>query len=174
MTPSMSNRTFAALIAAVSLAVPAAAVADSGHEKPHEEKAVKEFSKDRAKAKREHRHKHRHGKKATYVFKGMFVAPDTVDVLAGNAHVRKGGYVGQAVTFDFEEAKIVADDTNGDGMVDLTDVGDGDLVLVQARMAKGSECAMAAVEEVVDPLVARKLIVIAHAPAEEEEPVADA
>jgi hypothetical protein len=129
--------------------------------------------KDKAKGK----HKHRHGKKATYVFKGAYAAPDTVEVLAGNAHVRKGGYVGQSVTFDFEHARIDADDTNGDGYVDLADVGDGDVVLVLARMAKGSECATAAVEDEdedeVPPLVARKLIVIERAPAE-EEPVDDA
>ncbi len=145
----MNKNVIAALFAAAALAVPAVATADTGHDKPHEKKAAKEGNGKKA-------------KKATYVFKGSFTAPGTVEVLSGNARVRKGGYVGQALTFDFATAKVVAADTNADLKVDVADVKDGDLVLVQVRVPKGAELA--------EPLVARKLIDKTNAPVEDEEP----
>jgi hypothetical protein len=74
-------------------------------------------------------------------------------VRSGNAHVRKGGFVGEAVTFDFSNARVIVADTNADGQRDVADVHDGDLVLVQARLAKGTRFA-----EGSEALVAGKLI----------------
>jgi hypothetical protein len=142
----MDNRVIAALLGAAALAVPAAAVADPGHDKGN------------GKAKQ--------AKKTMYVFKGTFTAPGTVAVRSGNARVKKGGFVGQAVTFDFASARVVAADTNADQKVDLADVKDGDVVLVQARVAKGTEYA-AGLSAV--PVVARKLVDKTNAPVEDEE-----
>jgi hypothetical protein len=155
----MNKRVIAVLLGAAALAVPAAALADAGHDKGQEKKAAKEVVKGKGKK----------AKKTMYVFKGSFAAPGTVDVRSGNAHARKGGFVGQAVTFDFADAKIVAADTNADQKIDLADVKDGDLVLVQARMAKGTDYAPAAEGETAEPLVARKLIDKTNAPLDDGE-----
>jgi hypothetical protein len=155
----VNNRVIAALLGAAALAVPTAAVADPGHNKGHEKQTAKEIVNGKGKR----------AKKTMYVFKGTFAAAGTVEVRSGNARVRKGGFVGQAVTFDFADAKIVAADTNGDQKVDLADVKDGDLVLVQARMAKGTKYAPAAEGETAEPLAARKLIDQTNAPVEDEE-----
>jgi hypothetical protein len=88
-------------------------------------------------------------------------------VVSGNAHVRKGGFIGHQVTFDFAGARVVVADTNADQKLDLTDVKDGDLVLVQARV-KGT--VYAAPAETVAGIVARKLIDKTNRPAEDEEP----
>jgi hypothetical protein len=156
----MNNRVIATLLGAAALAVPAAAVADPGQDKSDGKQTAKEVVKGKGKK----------AKKRMYVFKGSFAAPGTVQVRSGNDHVRKGGFVGQAVTFDFADAKIVAGDTNADQKVDLADVKDGDLVLVQARMLKGTEYAPAAEGEIAEPLAARKLIDKTNAPVEDEEP----
>jgi hypothetical protein len=153
----MNNHVIAALLGAAALAVPAAAVADSGRGKGHGEQTAKETPKSKGTK----------AKQRMYVFKGAFAAPGTVEVRSGNAHVRKGGFVGQAVTFDFASARIVAADTNADQAVDLSDVKDGDLVLVQARMAKGTEHVAAVEGETAQPLVARKLIDKTNAPVED-------
>ena len=102
-------------------------------------------------------------KKVMYVFKGTFTAPGTVGVTSGNSHVRKGGLVGEAVTFDFASAKVVAADTNADQKVDVTDVKDGDVVLVQARVAKRTKHA-----EDAEAIGARKLVDKTNAPVEDE------
>jgi hypothetical protein len=125
----MNKRTIAVALGAAALAVPAAAVAQPGHGKDKPPKKAKTVN---------------------FVFKGTFNAPGTVTVSAGNAHVRKGGYVGTEVTFDLDDAKIVGVDTTADGKVDLADVADGDKVLVQARVAKGTAPA--------SELAARKLV----------------
>lgn len=125
----MNKRTIAVALGAAALAVPAAAVAQPGHGKDKPPKKAKTVN---------------------FVFKGTFTAPGTVTVSAGNAHVRKGGYVGTEVTFDLDDAKIVGVDTTADGKVDLADVADGDKVLVQARVAKGTAPA--------SELAARKLV----------------
>ena len=98
-----------------------------------------------------------------YVFKGKFSAPGTVEVTSGNSHVRKGGFVGEAVTFDFASAKVVAADTNADQKVDVTDVKDDDVVLVQARAAKRTTYA-----EDAEAIAARKLVDKTNAPVEDE------
>jgi len=129
----MNKRTIAVALGAAALAVPAAAVAQPGHGKDKPPKKAKTVN---------------------FVFKGTFTAPGTVTVSAGNAHVRKGGYVGTDVTFDLDDAKIIGVDTTADGKVDLADVADGDKVLVQARVAKGTKHGTAPGSE----LAARKLI----------------
>ena len=134
----MNQRLIAAAVAAAALAIPAAAVAKPDPGKHHEKHAAKAHSKKT--------------KKVMFIFKGTFTA-GTVDVTAGNAHVRKGGFVGQAVAFDFTDARIRAADTNGDQQVDLTDVKDGDKVLVQARMARRTKYV-----DVADAIPARKLV----------------
>lgn len=144
----MHTRTILAALAAAALAVPAAAVADSGPGKGHDKPAKK-------------------AKTVTYVFKGTFTAPGTVAVTSGNAHVRKGGYVGQSVTFDLASAKVVGVDTNADLKVDAADVADGDKVLVQARIAKGTKWAAPAEGETAAAVVARKLVDKTGAPEED-------
>ena len=133
----MNQRLITAVVAAAALAVPTAAVAKPDHSN-HEKHAAKSHSKKT--------------KKVMFVFKGTFTA-GAVDVTAGNAHVRKGGFVGQSVTFDLADAKIRAADTNGDQQVDVADVKDGDKVLVQARVARRTTFA-----DVTDAIPARKLI----------------
>ena len=170
----MNKRIVIAALAAAALAVPTVAAAQPGHGKGH---AKKERVSGKAKK----------AKKVTFVFKGTFTAPGTVQVLAGNAHARKGGFVGQTVTFDFATAKVVVADTNGDLALNVTDVKDGDLVLVQARLAKRTKFAPAAteveagaeveaeagaeVEAEVEPeaLVARKLVDKTNPPVEVED-----
>jgi hypothetical protein len=149
MGKTMNKRIVAAALGAAVLAIPTAALADSGHGKA---------AKDHAKT----------AKKVTFVFKGTFTAPGTVEVVSGNAHVRKAGFVGHQVSFDFAHAGVVAADTNTDQKVDLTDVKDGDLVLVQARVVKGTAYTASADGEAAAAIVARKLIDKTNAPAEDE------
>ena len=140
----MNKRIPALLLSAAMLAVPTAATA-----KDHGQKHAKQEHKS---------HSKKQGKKVTFVFKGTFAAPGTLTVTSGNSHVRKGGFVGQAVTFDLAAAKIVVADTNGDGERNLADVKDGDKVLVQARVAKRTKYAAPAEGETAAALVARKLV----------------
>lgn len=144
----MNIRITAAALAAAAFALPAAATADPGNGKGQEKKqAAAKEGKGKQKA-----------KTVTYVFKGTFAAPGTVTVTSGNAHVRKGGYVGQAISFDLTTAKVAGVDTNGDQKVDVADVTDGDKVLVQARIAKGTTFAAPAEGETAAAIVARKLV----------------
>jgi hypothetical protein len=151
----MNTRIIAAALAVAALSVPAVAVADSGKGKGQE----KQTTKAHGKAKQP--------KKVMFVFRGKFSAPGTVDVTSGNSHVRKGGFVGEAVTFDLANAKVVAADTNGDQKVDVSDVKDGDVVLVQARVAKRTKHA-----EDAEAIAARKLVDKTNAPVEDEAPAA--
>jgi hypothetical protein len=149
----MNTRIIAAALAAAALSVPTIAVADPGKGKGQE----KQTTKAHGKAKQP--------KKVMFVFKGTFTAPGTVDVTSGNSHVRKGGFVGQAVTFDLANAKVVATDTNADQKVDLSDVKNGDVVLVQARVAKRTKHA-----EDAEAIAARKLVDKTNRPVEDEGP----
>ena len=119
----MNTRIIAILLGAAALAVPAAAGAHSEHERP---------GKDMDK----HHGKHKRAKKVTFVFKGEFIESGLVEVMWGNSHVRRGGFLGETVEFDLERAKVVVADTNGDGRRDVADVADGDRVLVIARLHK--------------------------------------
>ena len=163
----MNTRILVAAVTAAALAVPATAVAQPGKGRGAEKPA-------------------KVGKKTqnvTFVFKGTFTAPGTIEVLAGNAHARKGGFVGEAITVDLASAKLVVADTNGDGTVDVADVKDGDRVLVQARMLKRTKYMPPVEDEAPEAeatgdqaaesegaIVARKLIARADAPGEDAEP----
>jgi carbohydrate-selective porin OprB len=144
----MNTRNIAAVLGAAALVLPAAAVADPGH--GNDKKPAKEVVKGKAKPKK--------AKTVMFVFKGTFTAPGTVTIVSGNAHVRKGGYVGQSVSFDLATARIVGVDTNADQKVDVADVADGDNVLVQARVAKRTKYVAPAEGETAEAIVARKLI----------------
>jgi hypothetical protein len=135
---AMNQRILIAIVALAALAIPTAAVAKPDHGKHQGKHAEKSHGKKT--------------KKVMFVFKGTY-SGGVVDVAAGNAHVRKGGFVGQSVTFDFTDAKVRAADPNGDQQVDVTDVKDGDKVLVQARVAKRTQYA-----DVAGAIPARKLV----------------
>jgi hypothetical protein len=153
----MNKHIIVATLAAASLAVPTGAVAQPGKSKGHDNRTAKAHGKAKQ------------PKKVMFVFKGKFTATGTVEVTSGNSHARKGGFVDHAVTFDFVNAKVVAADTNADQKVDVTDVKDGDVVLVQARVAKGTKYAEDGVA-----ISARKLVDKTNAPVENEgtEPAA--
>jgi hypothetical protein len=140
----MNSRLITATVAAAALTIPSVAVAKPDPGKRHDTRAAQGHGK---------------GKTVTFVFKGTFSAPGTLEVLSGNAHVRKGGFVGRAVTFDFANAKVVAADTNADQRVNVADVKDGDAVLVQARIGRRTKYA-----EGVDAIPARKLVDKTNAP----------
>ena len=156
----MNKRVFAAVLGAVALAVPAGAAADPGHGKTESKAPGGKGTAKRA-------------KKVTFVFNGSFGADGVVTVSAGNAHVRKGGFVGQPVTFDFASARVVAADTNGDQKVDLTDVKVGDVVQVKARLGKGTKYAVPADGETAEPPVAGQLIDETNAPLDNDAKPAD-
>ena len=180
----MINRWMAVVLGAAVLAVPGTALAKGdhakgkGHEKTHKvEKKAKHKKAKKAK------------KPASYVFKGVYKGDGVVTVTSGNSRVRKGGYVGQDVTFDLSKAKIVAADSDGVAGVSAADVKAGDKVLVQARLPRGTKApapapaeetpeATASTEEpVVDEapaaIVARKLVVLSRPAAEVEAPEAE-
>jgi hypothetical protein len=60
-------------------------------------------------------------------------------------------------------------DTDGDGTHDLTDVLDGDRVLVQARMAKGAKFVAPTEGETAETIAARKLVDKTNPPIEDTD-----
>jgi hypothetical protein len=92
-----------------------------------------------------------------YVFKGTYSGDGNVAVDHGNAHVRKAGLVGTTVSFDLAGAKIVVADNNSDGSKDLADVGNGDRVVVKARLPR--------TDPPGQPFTAKQLVDQTHAPA---------
>jgi hypothetical protein len=164
----MDKSVIAVVLGAVALAIPTAAAADPGHRMGHGHGQ----SAPTVKVKPERTGKAKKVKTVMFVFKGSFAAPGTVAVVAGNAQARKGGFVGQSVSFDVSGAKVVADDTNGDSAIDVSDVKDGDLVLVQARLPKGAKFAVTAAGSTPPAIVARKLIDKTNAPQAADEPSA--
>ena len=178
----MTNRWMAVVLGAAVLAVPGTAVAKNDHagrarRRARPTKAHKHSAKKEKKAKKAK-------KPSTYIFKGVYKGDGVVTVSSGNSRVRKGGYVGQDVTFDLSKAKIVAADSDGVAGVSAADVKAGDKVLVQARLPRGTKApapapapetpeATASTEEpVVDEapaaIVARKLVVLSRPAAEVE------
>ena len=145
----------AVLLGTAALALPAAALAQPGGGKRHDKPATQHVAKK--------------AKKVTFVFKGTFTAPGTVQVIAGNAHARKGGFVGNAVTFDFASAKLVVADTDASGTVDVADVKDGDAVLVQARLPRRTEYTLPSDEEIAEAIIARKLVDRTNPPVEDDD-----
>jgi hypothetical protein len=150
----MSTRVLVAAVTAAALVVPAGAVAQPGKGKGAEKPARVDGKKT---------------KKVTFIFRGTFTAPGTIQVLAGNAHARKGGFVGQTITVDLASAKLVVADTNADGALDVTDVKDGDRVLVLARIAKGTMFVAPAEGEAAETVLARKLVDKTNPPVEDAE-----
>jgi hypothetical protein len=100
-------------------------------------------------------------KTATYVVKGVWNADGTVTVSGGNARVRKGGLVGQTLTFTLDTAKLRVADTNADGAVTAADVVAGDKVVIQARLPR--------TEPGTGPFAARKLVDQTHPAVEEQD-----
>ena len=100
-------------------------------------------------------------KTANYVVKGVWNADGTVTVAGGNARVRKGGLVGQTLTFTLDGAKLRVADTNADGAVTAADIVAGDKVVIQARLPR--------TEPGEGPFAARKLVDQTHPAAEEQE-----
>jgi hypothetical protein len=149
---TMNTRIVVAALSAAALMVPAVAVAKPDHGKGHQKQTAKAHGKGKK------------AKKVMFVFKGTLTAPDTVTVVSGNSHVRKGGFVGRPVAFDFADVRVVAADTNADQKVDMADVKVGDVVLVQARVARRTEYAQDA-----PAIAARKLVDKTNAPVEDDE-----
>jgi hypothetical protein len=98
----------AAGLGVLALAIPAGAVADSGKEKTR-----------------------------NYNAKGTYAGDGVVNVEQGNGAVKKAGWRGQAIAFDFSQADIRTEDRNGDGEETLEDVAVGSKVRVKAELAKG-------------------------------------
>lgn len=122
---SKLRRNLATAIGVVALAVPAAALAGAGHGHGH----------GHGHAHPNHGHGHGHpNHPVTYVFKGTYNGEGSVHVLHGNVHVKKAGLVGQDVQFDLTNARLTVADTNGDNVVDASDVEVGDRVVVKARL----------------------------------------
>jgi hypothetical protein len=165
----MNKRVIAAVLGAAALAAPTAAAAHDDHGRGHGSKPTDDAVRVKHEGKGRGKDKVRKPKTVTFVFKGSFTAPGTVAVVAGNSHVRKGGFVGQAVTLDLSGARIVSSDTNGDGKIDVTDVQDGDVVLVQARVPKGTKYAAPGEGETAAAIVARKLVDKTHARDRDDE-----
>jgi len=178
----MINRWMAVVLGAAVLAVPGTALAKGdhakgkGHEKTHKVERQAKQEKASKKAK----------KPASYVFKGVYKGDGVVTVSSGNSRARKGGYVGQDVTFDLTTAKVVAADTDGVAGVTAADVEAGDLVLVQARLPRGTKAPEPTTEEPTatestgDPVSeapavvkARKLVVLSRPSVEDDEPEAE-
>ncbi len=181
----MINRWMAVVLGAAVLAVPGTAVAKGDHGKGHG-KAKHE--------KAEHHKSHKHGKKdraakpkkakkpKNFVFHGVYKGDGVVTVVSGNSWVRKGGYVGKDVTFDLSAAKLIVADTDGVPGVTAADVQAGDVVLVQARLPRGSKAPEpvvaptaeasgddAPVEDAPAAIKARKLIDFTHPPVSEDQ-----
>jgi len=103
----------------------------------------------------------------TYIFKGTY-SGGMVTVTKGNKHVKRAGLVGTEVAFNFSETRVKVADTNGDGTRDLTDVSDGDRVVVKARLPRKAPGS--------GPFAARKLVDqthVANARAKDEGEDAD-
>jgi hypothetical protein len=98
------------------------------------------------------RHAQRPDRAVPYVFKGTFhAAGPSVSVVRGNRHVRRAGLVGQEVAFDLSTARVRVADVNGDGMRDSADLQEGDVVVVKARLPRGTPgTAPFAAQRVVD------------------------
>jgi hypothetical protein len=162
----VSKRMIAVVLGAAALAVPGTAVAGPGNGK---DKAADKVTKQERKKDKSSKAK----KAVTFVFKGVYKGDGVVTVQSGNAHTRKGGYVGKDVTFDLASAKIVAAEFDNVPGLTAADLQVGDQVLVQARLPRGTKAPAAAEEgaEPVEPaaIVARKVIDKTHPPVEDVE-----
>jgi hypothetical protein len=100
-------------------------------------------------------------KGVTYVFKGTYEGDGAVTVDHGNAHVKKADLIGETVSFDLADAKIVVADNNADGKRDLSDVATGDRVVVKSRMPR--------TEPAEQPFPARQLVDQTHLAEADED-----
>jgi hypothetical protein len=173
----LSKRIVAVAVAAAVLAVPSVAAANSGHGKGkgHEKAARKRATKQERRSS-----KKKAPKNVSFIFKGIYKGDGVVTVQSGNAHVRKGGFVGQDVTFDLSAAKVLAAEFDGVAGLSAGDLQVGDSVLVQARLPRKTKAPEAAQEgaategattETDEPaaIKARKVIDKTHPKAEEQE-----
>jgi len=133
------RRTLIAALGVAALAIPSAAIAGQGENHGHG-----------------HANGHSKPHNVAYVFKGTYEGESTVKVAHGNARVRKGGFVGQIVSFDLSGARITVADTNSDTLTDLNDVAVGDKVLVKAMLPKG--------DPGTQPFPAKRLVDQTHPP----------
>ena len=140
---SKTHRRVVALLGAGILLVPAVAGAKPG---PKPEKPAKPAKPV---------------KTSTYVFKGVWHVDGSVTVSAGNAKVRKGGFIGETVAFDVTGAKLRVADTDADGAVTVADLLEGDKVVVQAKLPR--------TDPGEAPFAARKVVDQTHPKVDEEE-----
>ena len=181
----MTNRWMAVVLGAAVLAVPGTALAKGDHAKGKDkqkshQKAEKHGSKHEKKSKSK-----KAAKGKSFVFKGVYKGAGVVTVASGNGRVKKGGYVGQDVTFDLSAAKLIVADTDGVPGITADDVQAGDVVLVQARLPRGTKAPSTeestedttatestddeTVEETDDAIKARKLIDKTHPPVKSDD-----
>jgi hypothetical protein len=167
----MSKQIVAAAVVAVALAaLPDGAAAGQGKGKGREKAAAKQ-ERTAAKAK----------KAVMFVFKGVYEGNGVVAVDKGNSHVKRAGFVGTDVTFDLAAAKVVAAEFDNVPGITAGDLQVGDVVLVQARLPRGTKApeAPAATTEGAAPaeptaIKARKVVDKTHPPVDDEAEAASA
>lgn len=147
------TRSALAILAAGSLAAPAAAAAKGtpDHGPAKSSRADAHAGKRHANAKR--------NPTVTYVFKGTVVS---VDAAAGTVAIKlaKVNHQGRSarnltVTFDLTKASVAVADVNADSAANVADIAAGDRVLVQARLPRRSP-------DLTGTLIARKLVDQTH------------
>ena len=164
MTMTTLTRSALAILAAGSLAAPAAASAkarpDDGRGQSTGTAAHPGKGHDNAKR----------NPTVTYVFKGTVAS---VDAATGTAAIKvaKVNHQGRSargltVTFDLSEATVAVADINADGAANVADVAAGDRVLVHARLPRRSA-------DLTGTVVARKLVDQTH-PARATDAVTEA
>ena len=166
----MSKRMIAVVLGAAVLAVPGTALAGPGKGK---DKAAEKVAKQERKTTKGKKDKPSKAKKGvTFVFKGVYKGDGVVTVQSGNAHAKKGGYLGKDVTFDLASAKVVAAEFDNVAGLTAADLQVGDQVLVQARLPRGTKAPVAAEEggEAAETaaIVARKVIDKTHPPVDDD------
>jgi hypothetical protein len=164
----MSKRMIAVVLGATVLAVPGTAVAGPGHGKG-KGKAAEKVAKHERKTNGKKDKSAKAKKAVTFIFKGVYKGEGVVSVQSGNAHAKKGGYVGKDVTFDLASAKVVAAEFDNVAGLTAADLQVGDQLLVQARLPRGTKAPVAG-EEGAEPaaIVARKVIDKTHPPVDDE------
>lgn len=131
---SRLRNTLLVVLGAAALAFPAGAIANHGESHGK--------AKGHAKSGKAKGHANGKGKghakphAVGYLFKGFYAGESMVEVKRGNAHVRKGGFIGETVEFDLTDARFVVADTSADGKRGIEDVAEGDWVLVKARLPR--------------------------------------
>jgi hypothetical protein len=135
----MQNRWMAVVLGAAVLAIPGTALAKGDHGKGHGKEKAKSHQEAEKHGKKGKAKKDKAAKGKSFVFKGVYEGEGVVAVASGNGRVRKGGFVGQDVTFDLSAAKLVVADSDGVPGITADDVQAGDKVLVQARLPRGTK-----------------------------------